>query len=71
MSDPSKLALYSTPLNGLVAGTKGVLAWFSGSGEKFEKPGKTFDRDSGKQLQLKGGKNNVLRRKQIRMSVSR
>jgi cation diffusion facilitator family transporter len=29
--DPSKIALFSTLLNILVAGTKGVLAWFSGS----------------------------------------
>ncbi len=31
MGDPSKLALYSTVLNILVAGTKGVLAYLSGS----------------------------------------
>ena len=29
--DPSKIALFSTLLNILVAGTKGVLAWLSGS----------------------------------------
>jgi divalent metal cation (Fe/Co/Zn/Cd) transporter len=29
--DPSKIALYSTLLYILVAGTKGVLAWLSGS----------------------------------------
>jgi divalent metal cation (Fe/Co/Zn/Cd) transporter len=31
MDDPSKIALLSTLLNILVAGTKGILAWLSGS----------------------------------------